>query len=145
MRFGSRGGRGHLAEAILVFLLALAWPAAATPRALGARLVRAANLDEVETAAVDRLVGWVETVRYAAPDADGAAGGDVLAGAWGRAAAPSGEDLRAELARVRGGLRRQATRGARVRALLAPRSLTRSGRDTVFVAEEESERDTILV
>ena len=123
----------------------LAWPAAATPRALGARLVRAANLDEVETAAVDRLVGWVETVRYAAPDADGAAGGDVLAGAWGRAAAPSGEDLRAELARVRGGLRRQATRGARVRALLAPRSLTRSGRDTVFVAEEESDRDTILV
>ncbi|MFM9135480.1 MAG: transglutaminaseTgpA domain-containing protein, partial [bacterium] len=114
----------------------LPWPAAGTPRALGARPRARAGLDDDEVAAVERLVGWVEGARYAAPAA-------------GATAAPSAADLRADLAVIRGGLRRNATRRERLRAVLVPRSLTGSGQDSAFLdddaAEEAPDRQTLPV
>jgi len=107
------------------------WPAAGTPRALAARLVRDAGLTEEEAGTLDRIVWWVENVRYAAPTAG--------------AAAPTGAELRADLGRIRGALRRAATRGMRLRALFAPRSLTGAGRDTAFVAEDGADREPVGV
>ena len=91
------------------------WSPSSSPRHAAARVQREASLQDDERRALTRLVWWLEHVRYASPSASRGL------------AAPTPAELRADLGLVRRALRRKATRGARLRALLAPRSLVSSG------------------
>jgi len=84
------------------------WPASATPRDAANSLARQVRLAESERAALRRLVWWIEQVRYAPPALP--------------MAVPSGAELRADLAILRGTADRAASRGRRIRARALPAS-----------------------
>ncbi|MBP0461086.1 DUF4129 domain-containing protein, partial [Streptomyces montanisoli] len=109
-------GRGTAAPAQAAWreLIDTAWDLgippdeAQTPRRAAERIVRLGELDEEGAAAVHRLAGAVERALYAPGPAEPSAG------------------LVQDVRRARAALRASARRGARLRALLAPRSSVRA-------------------